>query len=82
MLTAQEFGEGTQRFALDSQRISPFLSSYANAIGPRDRWSRVSDSLIEELGRRSSEPQTRKSAQKKQAAKSPERIETSSYNFV
>jgi carboxyl-terminal processing protease len=53
MLTAQDFGEGTQRFALNGQRISPFLSSYANAIGPRDRWSRVSDAVIEELGRRS-----------------------------
>ena len=55
VLSAQEFGEDTQRFALDGQRISPFLSSYANAIGPRDRWSRVSDELIVELAQRSSE---------------------------
>ena len=53
MLTAQDFGEGTQRYALNGQRISPFLSSYANAIGPRDRWSRVSDPVIAELEKRS-----------------------------
>ena len=55
ILTAQDFGEGTQRFALNGQRISPFLSSYANAIGPRDRWSRVSDDVIAELARRSND---------------------------
>ena len=55
MLLSQDFGEGTQRFALNGQRISPFLSSYANAIGPSDHWGRVSDPLIEELGKRSGE---------------------------
>lgn len=53
VLTAQEFGEKTQDYALENRRISPFLSSYANAIGPSDRWSRVSETTIEELARRS-----------------------------
>ena len=53
ILTAQEFGEETQRYALASRRISPFFSSYANAIGPTDRWSRVSESTLSELSKRS-----------------------------
>lgn len=53
ILTAEDFGERTQRFALKSMTISPFLSSYANAIGPTDRWSRVSDPIVSELARRS-----------------------------
>jgi carboxyl-terminal processing protease len=53
VLAAEDFGEKSQEYALDSRRISPFLSSYANAIGPGDRWSRVPDSAIEELVARS-----------------------------
>jgi carboxyl-terminal processing protease len=55
ILTAQEFGEETQEYALGSRRISPFLSSYANAIGAGDRWSRVSEATVTELARRSKE---------------------------
>jgi len=55
ILTAQDFGEDTQEYALGSRRISPFLSSYANAIGPGDRWSRVSESTLDELARRSTQ---------------------------
>jgi carboxyl-terminal processing protease len=51
ILTAQDFGEKTQRFALESEKVSPFLSSYANAIGPSDRWSRVSAPVITELSK-------------------------------
>jgi carboxyl-terminal processing protease len=53
VLTAEEFGEGTQEYALASRQIAPFLSSYANAIGPDDRWSRFSETTLEELARRS-----------------------------
>jgi carboxyl-terminal processing protease len=53
VLTAQEFGEQTQEYALASRRISPFLSSYANAIGPDDRWGRVSAPSIDDLASRS-----------------------------
>ncbi|MDH5306305.1 MAG: carboxy terminal-processing peptidase, partial [Myxococcales bacterium] len=55
LLTAEEFGESTQRYALPSQRISSFLGSYANAIDPDDRRSRVGEALITELARRSHE---------------------------
>ena len=53
MLLSDDFGESTQRYALEGERISPFLSSYANAIGPRDRWSRVDGSTLAELAKRS-----------------------------
>jgi carboxyl-terminal processing protease len=53
ILTAEEFGEGTQEYALASRQIAPFLSSYANAIGPDDRWSRFSEGTLDELLRRS-----------------------------
>jgi carboxyl-terminal processing protease len=49
VLSAEDFGEKSQEFALESRRISPFLSSYANAIGPSDRWSRVPDAALEDL---------------------------------
>ncbi|MGH0028174.1 MAG: carboxy terminal-processing peptidase [Myxococcota bacterium] len=49
VLSAQDFGERTQEYALTSRRISPFLSSYANAIGPSDRWSRVPDTALQQL---------------------------------
>ena len=53
VLTAEDFGEKTQEYALASRRISPFLSSYANAIGPTDRYSSVPDSAVKELAERS-----------------------------
>lgn len=53
MLITDDFGESTQRYALPGERISPFLSSYANAIGPRDRWSRVDGATLAELAVRS-----------------------------
>ncbi|HEY5657097.1 MAG TPA: carboxy terminal-processing peptidase [Myxococcota bacterium] len=55
MLTIEDFGERTQRYALPSERISPFLTSYANAIGPEDRASRVGATAIAELAKRSKE---------------------------
>jgi carboxyl-terminal processing protease len=53
LLLSDDFGESTQPYALEGERISPFLSSYANAIGPSDRWSRVDSSTLAELARRS-----------------------------
>ena len=55
LLSADDTGEIAQPFALPSEEIGPFLSSYANAISPTDRWSRVSHSTIGELARRSQE---------------------------
>ena len=53
LLLAQDFGEKEQPHALKSDTVTPFLSSYANAIGPSDRWSRVSAPVISELAKRS-----------------------------
>jgi len=55
MLMAEDFGERTQPYALPSERISPFLTSYANAVGPSDRWSRVGATALAELAKRSRE---------------------------
>jgi hypothetical protein len=55
ILTAEDFGERTQRYALPSERISPFFSSYASAIGPRDPGARVGATTITELAKRSRE---------------------------
>jgi carboxyl-terminal processing protease len=55
MLTTEDFGERTQRYALPSERISPFLTSYANAIGPEDRTGRVGAAALSELAKRSRE---------------------------
>jgi carboxyl-terminal processing protease len=55
LLTTEDFGERTQRYALPSERISPFLTSYANAIGPEDRAGRVGASALAELAKRSRE---------------------------
>ncbi|MFQ5415581.1 MAG: S41 family peptidase [Myxococcota bacterium] len=38
LLNGDDFGEKTQRYALDNQETVPFLSSYANAIPPSGRW--------------------------------------------
>lgn len=53
ILTAQEFGEKTQQYALANRRIPPFMSSYANALGPDDTSSRVTEKEIAELDKRS-----------------------------
>lgn len=53
MLTTEEFGESTQDYALPGKQIPPFLSSYANAIGPTDRFSQVDSPVIAELVKRS-----------------------------
>jgi carboxyl-terminal processing protease len=55
MLMTEDFGESTQRYALPSQRIPPFLSSRASALGPNERTGRVTDALVAELARRSRE---------------------------
>jgi carboxyl-terminal processing protease len=55
LLTIEDFGERTQPYALPSERISPFLTSHANAIGPHDRWSRVGAATLSELAKRSQE---------------------------
>jgi len=53
LLATEDFGERHQRYALAGEEISPFLSSYANAIGPGDRWSRVPPETVEALAQRS-----------------------------
>lgn len=53
LLTTEEFGESTQDYALPSKEIPAFLSSYANAIGPSDRYGQVDSAVISELAKRS-----------------------------
>ena len=53
LLLADDFGESTQDYALPSREIPPFLSSYANAIGPSDRFGQVDSVEITELNKRS-----------------------------
>ena len=53
MLLSDDFGENTQDYALPSKEIPPFLSSYANAIGPSDRYGQVDGTEITELVKRS-----------------------------
>jgi carboxyl-terminal processing protease len=55
LLMIEDFGERTQPYALPSERISPFLTSHANAIGPHDRWSHVGAATLSELAKRSHE---------------------------
>lgn len=55
LLMTEDFGERTQHYALPSERISPFLTSYANAIGPEDRAGRVGAAALAELAQRSKE---------------------------
>ena len=49
MLTGDDFGEKTQRFALENQQTAPFLSSYANAVPPSGRWRPVSTDVVSKL---------------------------------
>jgi len=55
VLSADDTGEVSQPYALPGETISPFLSSHANALSPRDRWSYVPVRTITELARRSEE---------------------------
>jgi len=53
LLTSDDFGEKTQRYALENQETTPFLSSYANAVPPSSRWRPVSTDLVSKLARKS-----------------------------
>jgi len=53
LLTSDDFGEKTQRFALENQSTTPFLSSYANAAPPTNRWRPISNDLVIQLARQS-----------------------------
>jgi carboxyl-terminal processing protease len=53
LLTSDDFGEETQRYALDNQETTPFLSSYANAVPPSSRWRPVSTDVVSKLARKS-----------------------------
>jgi carboxyl-terminal processing protease len=55
VLSAEDTGEVSQPYALPGETIQPFLSSHANALTPRDRWSYVPVRTIAELSRRSQE---------------------------
>jgi carboxyl-terminal processing protease len=53
LLTSDDFGEKTQRFALENQSTTPFLSSYANAAPPTNRWRPISNDLVSKLAKQS-----------------------------
>lgn len=53
LLATDDLGERHQPYALQGEQIEPFLGSYANAIGPDDRWGRVPGETLAELARRS-----------------------------
>jgi len=53
LLTREEFGEETQRYALENQETTPFLSSYANAIPPSSRWRPISTDVVSTLAQKS-----------------------------
>jgi carboxyl-terminal processing protease len=55
LLTSDDFGENTQRYALENQQTTPFLSSYANAAPATGRWRPVSSEVIAKLTERSNE---------------------------
>jgi carboxyl-terminal processing protease len=55
LLTSDEFGEKTQRHALENQETTPFLSSYANAVPTSSRWRPVSSDVISKLAKNSQE---------------------------
>ena len=52
-LSSEDTGEAAQDYALAAERIAPFIGSFASALGPKDRWSRVSAATLAELARRS-----------------------------
>jgi hypothetical protein len=53
MLLADDFGEHTQDYALPSKEIPAFMRSFANAIGPSDRYAQVDSNEVAELNKRS-----------------------------
>jgi carboxyl-terminal processing protease len=53
LLTRNDFGEKTQRYPLENQETTPFLSSYANAIPPSSRWRPISTDVVSKLARKS-----------------------------
>ncbi|HEX5066231.1 MAG TPA: carboxy terminal-processing peptidase [Myxococcota bacterium] len=53
MLITEDFGESTQEYALPSKEIPAFMGTYANAIGPTDRFAQVDSAEITELAKRS-----------------------------
>jgi carboxyl-terminal processing protease len=53
LLTSNDFGEKTQRYALENQATTPFLSSYANAVPATNRWQPVSSDVVSKLAQRS-----------------------------
>jgi len=53
LLTSNDFGEKTQRYALENQATTPFLSSYANAVPTTNRWQPVSSDVVSKLAKRS-----------------------------
>jgi carboxyl-terminal processing protease len=55
LLTSNDFGEKTQRYALENQETTPFLSSYANAVPTTSRWRPVSSDVVSKLAQRSHE---------------------------
>ncbi len=55
LLATNDLGERHMPYALQGEEIDAFLGSYANAIGPEDRWSRVPAATTAELARRSAE---------------------------
>jgi carboxyl-terminal processing protease len=55
LLTSNDFGEKTQRYALENQATTPFLSSYANAVPATSRWQPVSSDVVSKLAQRSHE---------------------------
>jgi len=55
LLTSNDFGEKTQRYALENQATTPFLSSYANAVPASSRWQPVSSDVVSKLAQRSHE---------------------------
>jgi carboxyl-terminal processing protease len=55
LLTSNDFGESTQRYALENQATTPFLSSYANAVPSSSRWRPVSSDVVSKLAKRSEE---------------------------
>ncbi|MBW2289261.1 MAG: PDZ domain-containing protein [Deltaproteobacteria bacterium] len=55
LLTSNDFGEKTQRYALENQATTPFLSSYANAVPATNRWQPVSSDVVSKLAQRSHE---------------------------
>jgi len=53
LFTADDFGEKTQRFALENQSTTPFLSSYANAAPATNRWRPISSDMVSRLAKQS-----------------------------